>query len=339
MTRIGNSPHGGPYMPGCVKGFQAARLLHDPGRLTHPLVRSGPRGSGEFREASWPAALDLVAEKLERFKARYGAEAILQLGSSGSCRGAVHNTGKLTARFLTLDGGYTGTYGGYSSAATSFATPYVLGTTQAGIDAGTLQFSQLILLWGANVVTNRFGCAWEARLAEAKRRGVPIAVIDPRRTETARRLGTWWLPVRPGTDSAPMTAILYVLIDEGLVDRAFVERYSVGFEALQRHVPGRDGTPAKTPRWAEVIRGTPAAEIAELARLYGRTRPAALIPGLSYQRTVGGEEGARLGIALQVATGNLGRPGGSSGAFCLGRLHHPPRPSPRLLPWRGRSHS
>ena len=329
VTRIANSPYAGPYMSGCVKGFQAARLLYDPSRLTRPLVRSGPRGSGEFKETSWTTALDLVAEKLAAIKDRHGPESVLQLGGSGSCRGALHNTGRLTARFLALFGGYTATYGGYSSAAISFATPFALGTTQAGIDPGTLQFSNLIILWGANIIDNRFGCEWEARLLEARKRGVPIVVIDPRRTATARRLGTWWLPVRPGTDSALMAAILYVLIEEGLVDRSFVDRYSVGFDELECHVLGHDGTPVKTPEWAQALCGTPAPAIIEFARLYGRTHPAALIPGLSYQRTIGGEEASRLAIALQVATGNLGRLGGSSGAYCQDRL---PRPRMGAIP-------
>lgn len=325
VTRLTNNPLGGPYMAGCSKGFGAARLLYAPGRLTAPLVRTGPRGSGRFREASWPEALDLVADKLAEIRSRYGSEAVLRLGGSGACRGALHNTGRLTSRFLALYGGCTETYGSYSSAAASFATPYVLGTTMAGIDPATLQYARLIILWGYNVLDCRLGTEWEARLRQARRRGVETVAIDPRRTATARRLGTRWVPVRPGTDSALMLAVLHELLAAGLVDERFVERYSVGFAALRRHVLGQDGTEPKTPAWAEAICGTPANAIVELARLYGRTRPTALLPGLSFQRTIGGEEAVRLAIALQVATGNLGRLGGSSGAFAASRL-----PAPRL---------
>jgi len=325
LTRIGNNPLGGRYMSGCVKGFQMARLLYAPDRLTQPLVRSGPRGSGEFRPASWPEALDIVAERLSAIKARYGAEAVLRLGGSGSCRGALHNTWRLAARFLALFGGYTETCGNYSSAAAGFVTPFVLGTPLAGIDPGTLQFSSLIILWGANIVGCRFGSEWEARLRQARKRGVEIVVVDPRRSATARQLGTRWVPVWPGTDSALMMAVLYVLIEEGLVDDAFAERYSVGFPELNRRVLGLDGGVPTTPGWAEGLCGTPAASTVELARLYGSAKPAALLPGLSIQRTIGGEEVARLGIAMQVATGNLGVRGGSSGAFFAERL-----PSPRM---------
>jgi len=109
------------------------------------------------------------------------------------------------------------------------------------------------------------------------------------------------------------------------VVRPFVEAHSSGFEELERHILGVDDGVAKTPAWAESVCGTPEVLIRELALAYGRTHPTALIPGLSIQRTVGGEEAIRLAIALQVATGNLGQPGGSSGALTWGRL-----PGPRM---------
>ena len=122
-----------------------------------------------------------------------------------------------------------------------------------------------------------------------------------------------------------MLAVLHVLLSEGLADRAFAARYSVGFADLERYVLGESDGRAKTPAWAEALCGTPAGQIVDFARLYGRTRPATLLPGLSIQRTVGGEEAARLGVALQVATGNLGLHGGSAGAYGWGGL-----PGPRL---------
>jgi len=339
VTRIANNPLGGPYMSGCVRGFQMVRVMYAPDRLRKPLLRTGPRGSGEFKEIDWPHALDLVAERLAGIKARYGNEAILFLGGGGSCRGAVHNTYRLTARFLALFGGYTETYAGYSSAAADFATPFVLGTAPPGIDPGTLQFSNLIVLWGANVADTRMGCETEARIRQARDRGVEVIVIDPRRSRTVSRLGTQWIPILPGTDTALMLAVLYVWITERLVDETFVETYSAGFDQLGQYILGQPSTGSsgrcadsnipsnrcvpKTPEWAERICGTPAGTIVRFARQYARAHPAALIPGLSIQRTIGGEETARLAIALQVATGNLGVRGGSSGALGWNQLPRP----------------
>ena len=325
VTKVVDNPLGGPYLSGCVKGLQMHRVLHAPDRLKRPLLRTGPRGSGEFKEVGWSEALDLVAERLTDIKGKYGNEAIIRLGGSGACNGVLHNTGRLTKRFLSQFGGYTEFDGYYSSQAAQFVTPYVLGTGSVGIDPGTLQHAGLIILWGANISDTRLEVMMEARIREAKARGVEVIVVDPRRTTTAKTLGTQWIPVRPGTDTALMLAVLHVLIEKDLVDRGFVERYSVGFKELERYVlGGEDGEP-KDPAWAEEICGTPAGVIVQFARQYGKTHPTALIPGLSIQRTVGGEEAIRMAVALQVATGNLGVLGGSSGGLTWGRL-----PSPRI---------
>jgi anaerobic dimethyl sulfoxide reductase subunit A len=325
VTKIVDNPLGGPYLSGCVKGLQMHRVLHAPDRLKRPLLRTGPRGSGEFKEVGWPEALDLVAKRLTEIRDRYGNGAILRLGGSGACNGALHNTGRLTKRFLSQSGGYTEIDGYYSSQAAQYVTPYVLGTRSVGIDPGTLQHTSLIILWGANISDTRLEVMMEAHIREAKARGVEVIVVDPRRTTTAKTLGTQWIPVRPGTDTALMLAVLHVLIEEGLIERDFVEKYSVGFKELERYVLGKEDGEPKNPAWAEEICGTPADVIVKLARQYGQAHPTALIPGLSIQRTVGGEEAIRMAIALQVATGNLGVLGGSSGGLTWGRL-----PSPRI---------
>lgn len=340
LVAVRDNPLSGPYLHGCVRGYQMARVIYAPDRLTSPLLRVGPKGSGAFRAIPWAEALDRIAEGLTRIRDRYGPEAIMPLGSSGSCRGALHHTGALTRRFLALLGGYTGTYGNYSSGAAGYTTPYVLGNAPSGIDPATLQHTRMILLWGANVEDCRLGCELGARVRQARRRGVPVIVIDPRRTRTVSRMGTEWIPVRPGTDAAMMLGMLHVLVTEGLVDRAAIERISVGFDRLEQHVRGEDGTPPKTPAWAEALCGTPAAAITDLARRYAAAKPAALIPGLSIQRTIGGEEAIRLAIALQVATRNVGILGGSSGNLTwsrlpgprVGTLPVPPNPLGRAVP-------
>ena len=323
VTRIGDNPAGGAYLKGCVRGYQAWRQQQAPERLTTPLVRTGPRGSGQFREATWPEAIGHVADGLGAVRERHGDGAILALGGSGSCRGALHQTGTLTARFLNLIGGHVEQIDSYSNAVAEFTQPVVLGTQRTGIDPATLQHSGMVVLWGANIADCIMGCEWRARVREAKRRGVPVIVIDPRRTETAKQLGTEWLPVRPGGDSALMLALLHVFIAEGVVDEAFVAAHATGYEALKRRVLGLDGEVPATPEWAEGVCGVPAARIVALAREWARRRPVALVPGLSIQRTVGGEEAVRLAIALQTVTGDLGRLGGSSGGQTWGGLPEP----------------
>lgn len=353
VRRIADNPAAGPYLKGCIRGYHSWRQQQAPDRLTSPLVRTGPRGSGRFREASWHEAVRLVADGLTRVREKHGDGAVLALGGSGSCRGALHHTDTLTARFLNLTGGHVEQIDTYSSAAAGYTQPVVLGTKHAGVDPATLRHSAMIVLWGANLVDCIMGCEWRARVREAKRRGVPVVVVDPRRTATARLLGTEWLPVLPGTDSALMLALLHEVIGLGAVDEAFLGAHATGWEELRRAVLGTTRTDRQavaagatgqagaavaagpggearavlrgpaTPEWAEGVCGVPAARIRALASEWARRRPVALIPGLSIQRTVGGEEAVRLAIALQTATGDLGRPGGSSGGQTWGGLPKP----------------
>ncbi len=183
----------------------------------------------------------------------------------------------------------------------------------------------------------RLGCETEARVLEAKKRGARVIVIDPRRTNTARKLGTWWIPVFPGTDAALM---LHVMITEKLVDRAFLDSFSHGFSRLERLVLGGEDGVARDPGWAAGRCGAPADEIIRFAREFGKTHPAALIPGPSIQRNIGGEEAIRLAIALQTAAGNLGVRGGSTGGITwnalpaprMGAVAAPPNPVRKTFP-------
>jgi anaerobic dimethyl sulfoxide reductase subunit A len=323
VVRISNNPAGSSWrMSGCPCGFSMPRILYAPDRLKRPLVRTGPRGSDSFRETSWDEALSIVADRLSDVVSRHGPESILDMGGSGSSRGAVHNTSVLPLRFLQGLGGGTTTRGSYSSEALNYVKPLLFGSAFPGIDAATLQFSDLIVLWGANVADTRFAADLENRIRERRRQGVRVVSVEPRRSRTAERLADEWIPVLPGTDTALMMAVLHVLLEDGLADRDFVARCTTGFEELERYVRGSGSEPAKTPEWAETVCGTPSPTIRAFARRYGATRPAALIPGPSIQRTVGGEEAARMAITLQVATGNVGRKGGSNGVI-WGRLPHP----------------
>ncbi len=314
VVRIVNSPYRSEYMNGCARGFLYHKVLYHPDRLKHPLIRTGERGGGSFREAAWDEALDYVAQQLERLVDQYGHEAVMLIGGSGACRGAFHNTSLIPRRFFGLYGGCTDTAGNYSSQATDFVKPYMYGTKYVGIDIKTLLHSKMIVLWGFNAADTRFGAETEAVLNRAKENGIPIVVIDPRRTRTVRRYAAEWLPVYPGSDSALMLAVLYVIVSRGLENREYIERYSSGFSGLKKYVLGLDGSPPKTPSWAESCCGLPAERIEQFALKYAAARPAALLPGLSIQRAVGGEEADRLGGVLQLVLGNVGVKGGSTGS-------------------------
>ncbi len=344
VTRVINNPVGGRYIKGCRRGFDLPLEQHAPDRILTPLIRTGPRGSGQFRPAGWDEALSLAANKLAEARAESGPSAVLCRGSAGVI-GALHATYAVLGRFMNLFGGCTRLTGNYSIGAAQFILPYLLGKEWmvSGFDAATMQQAEMIILWGANVLETRQGAEVPQRLVEARQRGAQIVVVDPRRSATVKQTATWWLPCRPGTDAALMLAVLYVLFAENLADRPFMADHSVGFDQLERYVMGRDGGEPATPEWAAAICGVAAEEIVRFARAYAAAKPAMLFPGYSIQRVYAGEEPYRLTIALQVATGNFGRRGGSTGSINsmlpaprVGRLPVPPispQPSAPVTRW------
>ncbi len=315
VIRIADNPRKGRWMSGCARGYNAHRLTNHPERLVSPLLLN--RRTDRLEKASWDAALDYTAEKLLQLRKLYGASTVIRLGGSGSCRGALHNTSTLTQRFLKLFGGYTETTASYSSAATSFVTPYVFGTSNAAIDAGSLMQTSFVLLLGANIADLRFGCELFNRLKFLRNQGVKMIVVDPRKSRTVDALNAEWIPIRPGTDSAFIAGVIYDLCENGGTDSAFISEYCHGFseykEWLYEH-------PVKSPKWASIVCGTSEASVREVADCYRRYKPAALIPGLSIQRTLGGEDSARSAMVLQAVTGNTGIKGGSSGANIWGPM-------------------
>ncbi|MDA3938724.1 MAG: molybdopterin-dependent oxidoreductase [Spirochaetia bacterium] len=323
ILKITDSSFRKPLMQGCLKGYRMTDVIYNKDRIVKPQIRTGERGSGQFRDASWDEALDLITNKLQSTKKIKGAESVMRLGGSGSCRGALHNTATLTQRFFNLYGGYTETTGSFSSEAASFVKKPMFGTKNIGIDVKTLLNSKLIILWGFNPVDTRFGCETESLLKQAADAAIPFVVIDPRKTPSVNRYNAKWLPLKAGTDSALMLSMLFLLLTEGLADIKFIKRFSTGFEKLEQYIMGKSDGIKKTPQWASDICGISVSEIENFTRLYALSSPSALIPGLSIQRTIGGENNDRLGAVLQLATANIGIQGGSTGSGQWNRLTSP----------------
>ncbi|MDC7226254.1 MAG: molybdopterin-dependent oxidoreductase [Spirochaetales bacterium] len=318
IIKINDSDEKGEWMSGCGRGYRAHRLIYHPDRLKKPLIKDP--SSGSFREAGWDEALNYTAENLLRIRDSYGPRSILHSGGSGSCRGALHNSHKLAVRFLSLFGGCTSSSDSYSSAATSFAAPYVYGTSYCGFDAAAIKDSRFVFMPGANIADLRFGCELFNRLRALRKSGVPMIILDPRKTRSVSGLDAEWIQILPGTDAAFVAAVIYELLEHGGADEVFIERCTHGFELFRSWLYEQ---PVKNAEWASGICGCPATSVRTVAEHYRRYSPAALIPGLSIQRNLGGEDAARMMAVLQAVTGNAGRSGGSSGINPWGRLPGP----------------
>jgi anaerobic dimethyl sulfoxide reductase subunit A len=316
-----------PRLVACPRGRSYLRRQYHPDRLTHPLRRVGRRGEGSFEPIGWDEALDTVAGEIERVRDRYGNGALFVPYGTGSYSNT--NGPHLARRLFNLYGGCLGIYNSYSWACTNRATPTVYGTVVTGNQRQDWVNCRYILMWGWNPAEMVDGTNTSFYLKQAREKGARIVVIDPRKTLSAVGLADEWIPIRPGTDAAMMTAMAHVMVTERLYDREFVTTHCVGFdrdqmpdgaeraESYEDYLLGtRDGV-AKTPEWAESITGVPRSKIVQIAREYAQTKPGMLYQGYGMQRRAYGEQVVRAGCVLAAITGNVGVSGGWAGGVGL----------------------
>lgn len=332
----------------CIRGLNYHKTFLGPDRLRYPMKRVGERGEGKFQRISWEEATDLIAREWVRIRDTYGPGSRYVNYATGIS--AAISGSSLAKRLLKLDGGYLGYYNSYSTACIRKATDLMYGTCETGNSLVDWLNSNLIILWGHNPAETKFDSQTMYYLRRARKKGIPIIVVDPRRNDTAEQLGAEWVPLRPATDAALQDAMAYVIVEEGLQDQDFLDRCCLGFdkahmpegvdpsECVLSYLTGEKDGVAKTPEWAAAITGVPAETIRSLAIRYATARPAALVQGFGAQRHAYGEQGARGGILLACMTGNVGVSGGwaSGSGLCT---QHPwvdmpdvPNPYPMEIP-------
>ncbi|MEL7467549.1 MAG: molybdopterin-dependent oxidoreductase [Pseudomonadota bacterium] len=292
----------------CMRGKAAHEIVGNPERLLMPKIREA-RGSDSWRDATWDEALDLIAASMDAV----GREAVgvwQGHGNAANDYGTGVKRGQME-RFANLYGcqhwnpamicwGLGGLGLGLTGALET--------STKEDMGAN----SEMVVLWGANTVSQ---ANTTPHLDAAKRRGARIVAIDVRRTE-ASALADEVVLVRPGTDAALALALMHVIVEEDLCDRAFLADHTVGFAALAAHLKD------KTPDWAAERTGVPAEQIVELARTYAGTKPAMIvIGGSSLHKGENTWQAARAISCLPALTGSFGTPGGGIGPRHGARSH------------------
>ncbi|EIT7126720.1 molybdopterin-dependent oxidoreductase [Vibrio parahaemolyticus] len=315
-----------PLMRACVRGRAYRKFINHPNRLKYPMKRVGKRGEGKFERISWDEATSIIAEKMQNITKEYGPESRHVVDGTGVISGMFNGT-IMAKRLCNLTGGYLSSYGNPSMINAFVGTQFTFGDNPCvGSSLDTLFDSKLIILWGHNPAetifdnTNHF-------LQQLKRNGTRIVVVDPRFSDSTSAYADQWVPIRPASDSAMIEAMMYVIYTEGLYNKEFVDKYTLGIteESLPEGIPsgeslisyllgGKDGI-KKTPEWAEAITGVEASVIRSLAIEYATARPAALIQGWGPSRHVRGEHVTRSTAQLPALTGNIGVSGGWAGAY------------------------
>jgi len=294
----------------CVKGRYGFDYAHHPHRLTRPLVRRpgvpkradftvDPGNWSEvFREASWEEALDLVAGGLKRIRDQHGANALAGFGSAKGSNEEAYLFQKLVRTgFGTNNVDHCTRLCHASSVA---ALLEGIGSGAVSNQVNDVLRAEVVFIIGANPTVNHpVAATWIKNAAE---KGVKLIVADPRRTELALH-ATYFLQFNPDTDVALLNAMIHTIIDEGLVDEAFVKDRTSGFEAL------KENAKAFSPEKMAPICGIPARTIREVARLFAASKASMILWGMGISQHVHGTDNARCLIALSLMTGQIGRPG------------------------------
>ncbi|HEU4845049.1 MAG TPA: formate dehydrogenase subunit alpha [Burkholderiaceae bacterium] len=278
----------------CVKGRYAFEYNHAPDRITTPMLRDGDG----WRATSWDEALDHTAACLQRIRARHGANAIGVLGSAR----ATNEENYLAQKFARMVIGTNNVdcCARVCHTPSAKALKTMLGTGAATNAFDDIEQASCFLLCGCNPTENHPIVG--ARIKQAVLRGAALIVVDPRRTELAE-YARLHLAVRPGANVLLFNAMAAAIIDEGLVDLAFVAHRVDGLD--QFSVFAR----AYAPEAVSAQCGVAAADIRAAARLYATSAPAMCFHGLGMTEHTQGTEGVMTLINLALLTGNLGRPG------------------------------
>jgi anaerobic selenocysteine-containing dehydrogenase len=279
----------------CSKGLASAQLVYHPDRLTYPVRRVGPKGSGKWERISWDEALDRIAKRILDYKAEFGAESIVMGYGTGRENEAV------IYRFANLLGSPNVLTAGHFCYGPRIATSIITCGTNPIVDYEN--DPRCLMVWGNNLVISNPDCYKGESFSVSLDKGAKLIAVDPRLTRIAARADIW-LKLRPGTDAALALGILNVIVNEELHDSEFVENYVYGWEPFVKRV---NEYPLEK---VEEITWVPKEKIREAARLFATTKPAAVQWGVAIEQQINCADNDRLLMALMGITGNIDVPGG-----------------------------
>jgi biotin/methionine sulfoxide reductase len=307
---------------------QHHQLRIDRPHVRESWVRQGPgargRGTDRYIPVSWERAVELLSQELSRVYDGHGPTAVFGGSYGWASAGRFHHAQSQVHRFLNCLGGYVASINNYSYGASQVLLPHLVGSADdvmAGASTwdSISQHTDLLVAFGGLPLKNMSVSPGGIRrhslrhhLRTARANGTRFVHVSPLRDDMPDEADSHWVSARPGTDAALMLGLAHVLVEKGLVNHEFLERYGVGYDKFEKLLLGAgDGVP-KTPKWAAAVTGLDANEIVELACEMARGRTMITV-SWSLQRTRHGEQPVWLAIVLASMLGQIGLPGGGFG--------------------------
>lgn len=283
----------------CNKVRNVTARLYDEKRLTTPLKRVGRKGDGQFAPITWEEAIETIRQKWTKLIEEKGSESILPYSFYGNM-GNLNAEGMDRRFFYRLGSSQLDRTICQSAGTTGYK--YTMGAS-IGTDPEETIHTKLFIFWGINAVSTNMH---QITLAQkARKQGAKIVVIDVHKNQTGR-MADWFIPLRPGTDSALALGIMHVLFKKGLTDEAFLEEYTTGHKELREHVKQYD------PDTVEGITGVSKEDILTLARMYAETSPSLIRIGNGLQHHDNGGMSIRTISCLPALTGQWLYKGGGA---------------------------
>jgi anaerobic selenocysteine-containing dehydrogenase len=281
----------------CAKGLAQLERINHPDRLLYPLKRKGERGENKWDRVSWDEALDTIVDKLRDTLSRDGQRAVAF--AQGTPKGPELFLMRRLANLLKVP---------------NVSTPgnicHMPRETASTVSCGFYPVADYdnppacVVLWGSNLFQTNEEGVLASQLKHALDQQAKLMVIDPRRTSLASRADLWLRP-RPGTDLALALGWLKILVDEGLYDKGFVEKWTLGFPQLVDHLRQYSLKKISEITWI------PEAHILQAARLFAQAGPACIQWGNALEHNRNSFQCARALLILMAVSGNLEVPGGN----------------------------
>ncbi len=290
----------------CVKGiFEHELFRKTAGRGNKPLMRDS--FNDEFEEVTWKQALDHTAEKIKSIQAEHGRDSFAIISTGQIMTEEFYTLGKL-ARGVIGTNNYDGnTTLCMSSAVSGYKRSFGSDGPPGCYD--DFDHTECLLAFGSNLPEQHPIIYWRLcealEKAEREKRKFPIIVVDPRVTMFAQKADIH-LPVAPGTDLVLLNALAHVILEEGLVDEEYINASTTGYDEFSALVKDYD------PESASKICGIDPDLIRKVARIYGKAGAAMSIWTMGINQSTHGSDGVCAINNLNLITGNIGKPGGSS---------------------------
>lgn len=283
----------------CVKGRFGTDFVTHPGRLTKPLIRTGERGSGEFREATWEEALALVSERLGHLVQTHGGDSI----ATYACAKATNEDNYIFQKWVraVLRTNNVDHCARLCHAGSVTGLQLAIGSSAMSNSIAEMEHLDTFIVTGSNTTETHPVISLFLKKA-VRQNGAKLIVIDPRRIELVD-FATLWLRQKPGTDVVVFQAMAHVIVTEKLYRREFINERTEGFDAYVESLE------RFTPEWAEEISGVPAEDIRAAARIYAQAERAAFYWGMGISQSTHGTDNALALTNLALMTGHIGKPG------------------------------